>query len=216
MGSQQRATKKMCTKGRLFLLWVEIALVPSTTFGTCCIVQSTNLGTPNIEYITMHLSLAHSLAVLATLLSYSCFVEAIPRGPGGPYHAPGCPYNSVLQGRNRVFLRFWHDPSNLIESAGGYRASTENHFFDDFTITDNTPNYPSPVKGVSFPPPGNYARSRLQFADIHSWIIPKARKVFGNVEQAPDSPFGMGQDPNDCLKFSREMRLLGTLLRPYG
>jgi hypothetical protein len=161
-------------------------------------------------------TLPHSLAVLATLLSLSTFTLAAPRGPGGPTHKPNCPYSSVEQGNNRVFLRFWYDPTDLIESNGGYRAYTEDHFFDDFSITDKTPNYPSPIKGVKFPPPGKYARSRLQFADIHSWVVPQAEAVFGKPRTDPNYPGGGGMDDNDCLTFRWKHRLLATLLKPYG
>jgi hypothetical protein len=164
----------------------------------------------------MHSALGLSLTALLSLLSFSVVTQAAPRSPGGPTHKPNCPYNTVEQGNTRVFNRFWYDPSDLIESNGGYRAYTDNHFFDDFYIVDNTPNYPSPIKGVKFPPPGKYARSRLQFADIHSWVIPQAESVFGKPVPDPNYPGGGSMDDNDCLIFRWHHRLLATLLKPYG
>lgn len=164
----------------------------------------------------MHSALAHSSTLLLILLSLSIFTRAAPRGPGGPYHKPNCPYNSVEQGNTRVFLRFWYDPTDLIESNGGYRAYTDDHFFDDFTITDTTPNYPSPNKGIKFPPPGNYARSRLQFADIHSWVIPQAESIFGKPNTDPNYPGGGSMDDNDCLTYRWNHHILATLQKPYG
>ena len=161
----------------------------------------------------MRSALAHSLYVLLTLLSLS---QAAPRGPGGPVHKPNCPYNSVEQGNTRVFNRFWYDPTDLIESNGGYRAYTEDHFFDDFTITDNTPDYPTHLKGIKFAPPGAYARSRLQFADIHSWVLPEVKKVFGKPATDPNYPGGGEMDGSDCLIYRWRHRLLATLLKPYG
>ena len=155
-------------------------------------------------------------ALSSTLLALSVLTEAAPRGPGGPFHGPNCPYNSVEQGNTRVFLRFWYDPSDLIESYGGYRAYTEDHFFDDFSITDNTPNYPSAVKGVKAPPPGNYARSRLQFADIHSSVIPQAESVLGKPNTDPNYAGGGGMDDNDCLTYRWHHHILATLQKPYG
>ena len=161
----------------------------------------------------MHSALANSCALLLTLLALT---QAAPRGPGGPVHKPNCPYAFSEQGNTRLLLRFWYDPTGLIESNGGYRAYTQNHFFDDFTITDNTPDYPSPIKGLKFPPPGTYARSRTQFADIHSVVVPQAEAVFGKPITDPNYPGGGSMDDNDCLKFHWNHHILATLQKPYG
>ncbi|KAF7514111.1 hypothetical protein GJ744_004436 [Endocarpon pusillum] len=164
----------------------------------------------------MYSVLGQSFMALFTLLCLCIPTEAAPRGPGGPTHKPNCPYNSVEQGNTRVLNRFWYDTSDLIESNGGYRAYTENHFFDDFSITDNTPNYPGPVKGAKLPRPGNYACSRLQFADIHSAVVPQAEAVLGKPDTDPTYPGGGGMDDNDCLIYRWHHRLLATLQKPYG
>ena len=161
----------------------------------------------------MHSALAQSFSFLLTLVSLS---QAAPRGPGGPAHQPNCPYQSVLTGNTRVFNRFWYDPNDLLESNGGYRTYTEDHFFDDFTITDNTPNYPSPVKGIMFPPPGKYAQSRLEFADKHSWVVPAAESIFGKPRTDDNYAGGGDTDDNDCLIHRWSHRLLATLRQPYG
>ncbi len=161
----------------------------------------------------MQFATTRSLSVLLTLLSLS---RAASRGPGGPSHRPNCPYQSVLAGKTRVFNCLWYDPSDLIESNGGYRIYTENHFFDDFTITDNTANYLSPVTGTKLPPPSKYARSRLEFTDIHSWVIPEVEKIFCKPRTNDNYAGGGDIDENDCLTHRWNHRLLATLQQPYG
>ena len=153
-----------------------------------------------------------SLTALLSILSFSIIAEARPPR----YHAPNCPFFTRTQGLSRVLPRLWYEPPANIELYGGYRVYTENNFFDDFSIVDNTPNYPSPIKGVKFPAPGKYARSRLQFADIHSWVIPQAAAIFGNITLDFDYPDLYELDPNNCLIYRTRVRRLATLLKPYG
>jgi hypothetical protein len=132
-----------------------------------------------------------------------------------PYHAPNCPFGSQLAGYGRVFLRCWYDPASAA-SYGGYRPYTKDYFWKNFTITDVTPNYPGPKKGERLPPPGNYATSRIQFADIFDKYIPKFYEIFGNLQPDYSLPTGGGFADGDCLTYEWESHYTATLLKPYG
>jgi hypothetical protein len=153
-----------------------------------------------------------SLIALLSILSFSIIAEARPPR----FHAPGCPYITRTQGLSRVFRRVWYETTATIDFYGGYRGFTDSLFFDDFSIVDNTTNYPSPIKGVKFPAPGKYARSRLQFADIHSWVIPKVEAILGNTTVDSDYPGLYEIDPNNCLIYRMRTRRLATLQKAYG
>jgi hypothetical protein len=153
-----------------------------------------------------------SLTALLSILSFSIIAEARPPR----FHAPGCPYITRTQGLSRVFHRIWYETTATIEFYGGYRQFTQDRLFDDFSIVDNTTTYPSPIRGVKFPAPGNYARSRLQLADIHSWVIPQAEAIFGNITTDPNYPGFQSYDPNNCLIYRTRARRMATLQKAYG
>jgi hypothetical protein len=161
----------------------------------------------------MRSMLGLSLTALLTIVSFSTIAQARPPR----FHAPNCPFITRSQGLGRVLPRAWYLPPSEVEFYGGYRVFTELNFFDDFSVVDNTTNYPSPIKGVKFPAPGNYARSRLQFADIHSWVIPQVAAIFGNITRDFDFPGGaLRTDPNNCLISRTSFRQLATLQKAYG
>ena len=99
---------------------------------------------------------------------------------------------------------------------GGYRAYTKDHFFNDFSITDKTTTYPKAQKGKKYPAPGNYANSRIEFADIHAKYQPKFVEIFGNATSVDDKPCFGGRDDSDCLKFTWDCYYQGTLRKDYG
>jgi hypothetical protein len=156
------------------------------------------------------------LRAVAFYLSITIFLSALVAARPPPVHPPNCPYESDLQGHRRVLTRCFYEPELATTWPGGYRDFTKTLFRNDFMITDETPNYPAPEKGKMLPPPGNWAKSRLQFADKLQEYIPQIYAIIGNVHTDDNKPQSGYRDENDCLTFHSEGYYLGTLLKPYG
>jgi hypothetical protein len=146
-------------------------------------------------------------------LFLSTFAAAAPQGSAPP-PPPDCPLGSHLAGSGRDLIRTYYSPS--ISEAGGYRLYTEKRFADEFTITDLTPDYPARQKGKKYPPPGTYATSRLQFADLFQKYINKPYEFFGNVQIDDRFPYGGAAKPGDCFTYEWESTYGATMLKPYG
>ena len=110
-----------------------------------------------------------------------------------------------------------YDPDSILAN-GGYRAIAADHFFPDVKITDTTPNYPKKQKGKKYPPPGTYARSNTQFADIHARINPEIQKVLGPefFVEGPPPPVDPVEEPYNCLVTKSTSYRGATLLQAWG
>jgi hypothetical protein len=128
---------------------------------------------------------------------------------------PGCPSYHDLTAENKYFLRTLEAPE-VPTFFKGYEGFTEYYFWDNFTITDTTPNFPAPQKGKKLPPPGKWAKSRLQFAKGLEENLPKFREIFGNIEQNPNELNYGGMQGEDCLTAFWEGNYLAKLKKPYG
>lgn len=181
--------------------------------------------------LKMHLFSSHQLAlVIFTALSLFSLVDAIPPGrapadvivePRKPPQraAPGCPTAKFLHRQAEYFLRTYYDPSIPKEYAefGGYHGFTQDWYWDNFTVTDNTPNYPAEQKGKKRAPPGNWAKSRRQFSDKLNEVVPKIRSIFGDIKPNYEELYYGGLvDDNECLTGFWKAVYTAKLKKPYG
>lgn len=157
---------------------------------------------------------ATTLPSLSSLLAIPIFLFVLVAARPPPTHPPNCPYSTDLAGHGRVFLRCFYQPS-LATQPGGYREFTKGFFWNDFTITDLTPNYPGP-NGEKLPVIGTYANSRIRFADLLQKYIPKFYEIFGNVQLDGSLPSYGGRQDDNCLGYDWESHYTATLLKPYG
>ncbi len=164
-----------------------------------------------------------SLLFLLHALLLSSLVRAAPnptaiaepiRRPRPPI-IPGCPSYKDLTTINKYFLRTISAPE-VATFYKGYDGFTQDYFWDNFTITDTTPNYPAAQKGKKRPAPGRWAKSRLQFAKGLTEGIPKFREIYGNIEQDPNELNFGGMEGNDCLTAFWEGTYTAKLRKAYG
>jgi hypothetical protein len=164
-----------------------------------------------------------------TALSLSPLVDAAPQKRTPPplvleprkppqKAAPGCPTGKFAHRLVKYSLRSFYDDSIAEEFAktGGYNGFTEGWFWDNFTITDETPNYPAKEKGKKLPAPGKWAKSRRQFGDTLTRVLPEIRKVLGDVRWDENELYFGGMDDKDCLTGFWTGTYIATLKKPYG
>jgi hypothetical protein len=178
----------------------------------------------------MRVTSVHQLIfVIFTALSYISLVDTVPldvssfpvnvevRRPP-PRRVPGCPTSRFAHRLSGYFLRTIYDPTIPKEFAefGGYQGWTDNWFWENFTILDTTPNYPAEQKGKKRPPPGKWAKSRRQFADILNKRVPEIRKVLGDIKPDDNEVNFGGMDDKDCLSAFWKATYTAKLKKPYG
>ncbi len=129
--------------------------------------------------------------------------------------APGCPTSRFIHFRSQYFLRSFYDP-DIKKNFGSYEGFTEDTFWDKFTITDKTSNYPANEKGKKLPAPGKWATSRLQFSQKLTEVIPKIRSVLGDIHWDENELYFGGMDDRDCRTGFWKATYIATLKKPYG
>ncbi|ERF72035.1 hypothetical protein EPUS_04953 [Endocarpon pusillum Z07020] len=137
-----------------------------------------------------------------------------PRKPP-PKAPPGCPTARYLHSLSKYFLRSFYDP-DIKKQFGSYEGYTQDWFWDQFSITDTTPNYPAEQKGKKLAAPGRWAKSRREFSNILTEVIPKIRNVLGDIHLDENELSSGGMEGNDCLTGVWKATYIATLKKPYG
>lgn len=106
--------------------------------------------------------------------------------------APGCPSVKVLPNANKLFYGTLTRPE-IATFEGGYYSFVSDYYSSNFTITDNTVNYPTYIKGKKRDVLGTWAKTGKAFAKGLTENLPKIREVFDiQVDGGLDTSFGSG------------------------
>jgi hypothetical protein len=168
---------------------------------------------PNISFLLLLLPALLLSSLVSAAPNPSALAE--PIRPPRPSTVPGCPSYRDLISLNKRFIRTIAAPE-IATFYQGYYGFTADYFWDNFTITDTTANYPAAQKGKKKSAPGTWANSRTQFAKGLTEGIPEFRTIYGNIEEDPNELNYGGQEGDDCLTAFWKGTYTATLKKAYG
>ena len=120
------------------------------------------------------------LAALLSLSLFSSLVASTPLPESSDLitaRTPGCPSPRVFPNKLKQYYRTFTDPA-IAGYDGGYYGFVADNYSPNFTVTDNTVNYPTWVKGKKRAVPGTWAKTGKMFAKGLTENLPKIRDVF--------------------------------------
>ena len=159
--------------------------------------------------------------LVALLLSSVLLIPLASANPvPSPYRPllvdrPGCPTNQIIQDINKHFIETI-STSGPPKDFRDYNRWTSGWFGGNFTITDTTPNYPSPKKGVARAAPGEWAKSRRLFVGCLTVHIPEIRAIFDIKEDGKGVNIGGLADPSKCHEACYIGTYTAKLKESYG